>query len=169
MLEPSLYWVGAIAPHRLALAPRPRGGEWLPDEVAGWRRAGVDQVLCLLEIQEVRELDLDQEAALCEAAGIMFHGFAIADRGTPGSLHKLEPLLAELHGKLVDGKAVAVHCRAGIGRSGLVAGCLLHLLGIPYKDIFPMLGRARGVPVPDTAGQVEWLERFVAARRAGGA
>ena len=29
---------------KLALAARPRGDDWLEDEIAGWRREGVDTV-----------------------------------------------------------------------------------------------------------------------------
>jgi protein-tyrosine phosphatase len=72
-------------------------------------------------------------------------------------------LLDQLHSEILQGKAVAIHCRAGIGRTGLVAGCLLHLLGVPGKDIFRVLSRSRGVAVPDTAEQAEWVERYVRA------
>lgn len=33
-------WAG-----KLALAPRPRGGDWLEDELACWRQEGVDEVV----------------------------------------------------------------------------------------------------------------------------
>src|SRR5436309_9794359 len=35
-----LYWINDPWPGKLALAARPRGGDWLPDEVADWKRAG---------------------------------------------------------------------------------------------------------------------------------
>jgi protein tyrosine/serine phosphatase len=59
---------------------------------------------------------------------------------------------------------VAIHCRAGIGRTGLVAGCLLHLLQVPYEDIFHLLSRSRGLAVPDTAAQVEWVAKYAHTR-----
>jgi hypothetical protein len=39
-----LYWVGGPWSGKLALAARPRAGEWLHDELANWRREGVDMV-----------------------------------------------------------------------------------------------------------------------------
>jgi len=163
VFEPSVHWVGGIEPHRLAVMPRPRGGEWLSEEVAAWREAGIGTVVSLLEGHEVRDLDLTAEPVLCAEHGIDFCSFPIVDRGIPSSPRKLSETLVQLHGQLVQGRAVAIHCRAGIGRTGLVAGCLLHMLQVPYDEIFHLLSRARGVAVPDTSEQVEWVERFVRA------
>jgi protein-tyrosine phosphatase len=160
MLEPSIHWVRDIEPHRLALMPRPRGGADLADEITLWRRAGIDAVVSLLEASEVRELDLREEGALCEARRIAFTSFPIPDRGLPARRGECVALLNGLHEQIVQGRRVAVHCRAGIGRSGLIAGGLLHLLGIKTGEIFPMLSRARGVAVPDTVEQAAWVETF---------
>jgi hypothetical protein len=43
-----LYWIDAPATGRLAIMARPRAGDWLDDEIAGWKLAGVDTVVCLL-------------------------------------------------------------------------------------------------------------------------
>ena len=47
-MTPDIYWIRAVEPLRLAIMPRPRGGEWLQDEVAGWARAEIQIVACLL-------------------------------------------------------------------------------------------------------------------------
>jgi len=51
-----LYWVGGPWPGKLALASRPRGGDWVEDEMADWRRAGIDTVLSLLTPRRSRNL-----------------------------------------------------------------------------------------------------------------
>jgi protein-tyrosine phosphatase len=132
--------------------------------VGAWHNAGIKSVVSLLEAPEVRDLDLRAEPTLCAEHGIDCRSFPIPDRGTPSSARELSALLAPLHAELLQGHAVAIHCRAGIGRTGLVAGCLLHLLGVPYEDIFHLLSRSRGLAVPDTAAQVEWVERFARAQ-----
>ena len=161
MFEPSLNWVRGIEPHRIALMPRPRGGEWLGEEVTAWRQAGIGFVLSLLEPAEVRELELGAERSLCTAEGIQFISFPIPDRGTPASEREFSVVLTQLHTELLSGNTVAIHCRAGIGRTVLVAGCLLYLLQVPYKDIFHILSQSRGLPVPDTSEQVAWVERYI--------
>jgi protein-tyrosine phosphatase len=160
MLQPEIFWVRGIAPARLALMPRPRGGEWLEDEIAGWKRASIDTVVSLLESHEIRDLELQGEERLCQAAGIDFLTFPIADRGVPRSEGKLADLALGLHRHIEQGRSVAIHCRVGVGRTGLVAGCLLHLIGVPSEDIFHLLSRSRGLAMPDTAAQADWVERF---------
>jgi hypothetical protein len=36
---------------------------------------------------------------------------------------------------------------------------LLHL-GVPEPEVFPRISRGRGVRVPDTPAQVEWLAKY---------
>jgi hypothetical protein len=54
----------------LFVASRPRGGDWLEDEVARWRRLGVARVVSLAEPAEECELDFGAERAAVEAAGL---------------------------------------------------------------------------------------------------
>ena len=70
--------------------------------------------------------------------------------------------------RLNEGKAVAVHCRAGIGRSSLIAACVLVLLGFAPGMAFDLIGKARGVKVPDTEGQRDWVDMFREASKTGG-
>ena len=37
-MNPDLFWITGPWRGRLAIATRPRGGEWLGDEIRGWRR-----------------------------------------------------------------------------------------------------------------------------------
>jgi protein-tyrosine phosphatase len=163
LFEPSLYWVRDIEPYRLALMPGPRGADELGAEVAGWRRAGIGLVVSLLERSEIRELELQAEPSLSADAGIQFLSFPIADRGTPQSPREFSRLLIQLHTALLNGSSIAIHCRAGVGRTGLVSGCLLRMLGVDRKEIFHILSRARGLAVPDTSAQVEWVEKYTHA------
>jgi protein-tyrosine phosphatase len=144
----------------LAIMPRPRAGDWLEDEISSWQTAGIRTVVSLLEAHEVAELGLTEEARLCSARGIEFVSFPIPDRGVPASYGALNNLVATLVPKVKGGHMVAVHCRAGIGRSSVVAAGILLRSGIPYQQIFPALTRARGVAVPDTDAQIDWVQAY---------
>jgi protein tyrosine/serine phosphatase len=162
-MKPSIYWLEAPDASRLAIMPRPRAGDWLDDEVAGWKAAGIDLVVSLLEQSEVAELDLAVEAMLCQAANIDFVSFPIADRGVPASMKETEQLVRRISVVLADSKGVAVHCRAGIGRSSLIAACVLVFAGPDCASVFSAIAKARGLAVPDTDAQRAWVSEFQAA------
>jgi protein-tyrosine phosphatase len=160
-MRPTIYWIETPEPRRIAVMPRPRGGDWLEDELKGLRSDGVDVLVSLLESHEVAELDLAAEASLCAASGIEFLSHPIPDRGVPASLEGAVTFIRELDRRVKEGKRTAVHCRAGIGRSGLVAAGLLVLQSIPLVETLKLLEKARGLPMPETPDQRRWLDRLV--------
>jgi protein-tyrosine phosphatase len=161
MLQPDVYWLREVEGVRLAIMPRPRSGEWLTDEIAGYQRMGVQTVVSLLELHEARELDLADEESLCRAANLQFLSFPVADRGVPSNSLEFAKLVESIARRLRSGDSVAIHCRAGIGRSGLLAACVLGTLGVAPDSAFAMLGRARGVTVPDTDAQAAWVRNYL--------
>jgi hypothetical protein len=60
-MTPEIFWIPGPWRGRLAVAARPRGGDWLEDEARGWQVAGFDIVVSLLEKDEAGELGLDLE------------------------------------------------------------------------------------------------------------
>jgi hypothetical protein len=160
-----VYWIRDIEPLKLAIMPRPRGGEWLEDEVVGWKQSGISHVVSLLHRYEIEELAISSEEAFCKSSGIGYRSFPIYDRGTPVDSTDFFALVDHLTSLVQNGSGVAIHCRAGIGRSGLTAACVLLKLGISAPETFPMLSRARGLVVPDTPSQIEWFQS-VAIRHA---
>lgn len=162
-MQPTLYEIERIGSGRLALMGRPRAGDWATDEFAGLARLGVTEIVSLLETAEAREIGLADERAHCDAAGIRFHSFPIADRGVPASVENLSRLACRLYHSCAGGSFATIHCRAGIGRSGLVSAAVLLHCGFNVRDAFSAISKARGVQVPDTSEQSEWLSRHQAA------
>ena len=166
-MVPIVHWIEAPPPGRLAIVPRPRAGEWLDDEIAGWRTAGIDLVVSLLESGEAAELGLHREADLCDENRIEFVSFPVPDRGVPPSWPAASDLARLLTSRLSQGRTVAVHCRAGIGRSSVIAARVLVRLGANSDRAFETIARARGVEVPDTEEQREWVRAFAGRVRSG--
>jgi protein-tyrosine phosphatase len=162
-MRPSTYWLNLREAWRLAIMPRPRAGDWLVDEIAGWKVEGIDIVVSLLDQHEVDELELHRLPAACRDAEIEFVAFPIPDRGVPASLRGTQRLVLRLSDAVAEGKAVAVHCRAGIGRSSLVAACVLVRNGYDVNSAFDTIAKARGLEVPDTEAQRAWVSTFLAA------
>ena len=157
-----LHWVDGPWPRKLALAARPRGGDWLQEEIASWHGAGIDTVLSLLTPEEEQSLDLTNEASVVKARGMNFMQLPIPDREVPGSETEVSAALEKLNAKLSSGRNVIVHCRQGIGRSGLVAVCLLVTNGLDVKTAVKSISAARGVPVPETKEQRQWIDHYAA-------
>jgi protein-tyrosine phosphatase len=155
-----LFWIAGPWRGKLAVVARPRGGDWLESEVGGWRRAGLDVVVSLLEEAEATELELGREGDAAESNGIEFISFPIADRGVPASTKEALSMLNHVAAKLEKGRNVAVHCRQSVGRSGLVAAGLLVTSGIGVDEAIDMVSAARGLTIPETSAQLQWIRRL---------
>ena len=163
-MQPTLYWIPTPASGRLATMARPRGGDWLADELAAMRSLGVDALVCLLTDGELAELDLQAEAHLTVDAGLHFIQFPIPDYAVPRLELATAQLIAQLAQYVRAGQSIAVHCRQGIGRSSLIVASVLTQLGIEPPAAWAAITAARGRPVPDTEEQRQWLVRFTAAQ-----
>lgn len=159
-MRTELYWIEGPWRGRLAIMPRPRGGDWLEDEIQSWYRSGVDVVVSLLTRDEQSELNLPDEEALCRANNIEFVSFPIVDRSVPSSAEMFSGLVTTLAERLADGKNVAVHCRQGIGRAALVAISVLIWSGLETATAMEQVGVARGCTVPETPDQRRWISDF---------
>ena len=156
-MRAQLYTVESVNPGHLSLMARSRGGEWLVDEVEALHAAGVDVLVSLLTPEEIIELDLSEEAPLCQEQGICYLSFPIQDRCVPSvradSLAFVERLSKLLH----EGRHITIHCRMGIGRAALMAASVLVLNGYTPQHAFEALSSARGQPVPETDEQRAWV------------
>jgi protein-tyrosine phosphatase len=151
------YIIEGPWPGRLAIVPRPRGGDWLEDEVHAWKEMGFDLVVSLLMKDERDELGLAAEPELSRAQGLQFWEFPIPDLGVPKSSAGARELLDNLRSDLDVGKQIAIHCRQGIGRSGLIAAGVLIVSGVEPELAICEVSAARGLAVPETPEQKEWV------------
>src|SRR5215470_12397741 len=102
------YWIKGPWRGKLAILPRPRGGDWLEDEIHGWRAAGIDVVVSLLTSDEIAEFNLGREGSLCEAHGIDIRPFPIVDRSVPTSRKATLDFAKRLGKLLTEGKSIAI-------------------------------------------------------------
>lgn len=156
-MKPQLFWLPGPWRGHLAIAARPRGDDWLEDEALSWRRAGIDAVVSLLEPDEAEPLGLASEDREFSGAGIEFISFPIPDRGIPQSGARAIALLKDIVRRLEGGQAVAIHCRQGIGRSGLFASGALIVAGMEPDEAVEAVSSARGLPIPETDQQLRWI------------
>lgn len=148
--------------------PRPRGGDWLEDEMRKLREHGVTVLVSLLDREETAELELTREADLASSFGLIFHSLPIPDRDVPRNVNAFQHLVGQVHDHVSGGGSVAIHCRAGIGRSSILAASVLAQRGLPVGEAFNLLSACRGLQVPDTPAQRAWVEHFVATQSSRG-
>src|SRR5262245_14467091 len=98
-------------------------------------------------------MDLAAEAELCRRNAIEFLSLPIPDRGLPESRDKVLTLVHQLAASIRQGKSIVIHCRAGIGRSTMLAAAVLVDVGESADQALDRIAAARGLPVPDTEQQ----------------
>ena len=161
MLFGGPFWIDASGP-RIATMSCPRGGGHLGGELHGLKRMGVDVMVSFLEPHEVVKLELEAAPSMSKAAGIEFLNFPIRDHSIPSS--PVEAVqFAKRVARLLDTKSVVMHCYAGIGRSSLMAACVLIARGISVDEAFLRISIARGIIVPDTKEQLDWVTEQVSS------
>jgi hypothetical protein len=129
-----IFWIKGNPPAPLAIVLRPRGDEWLEDELLGMRRGGIQTLVSLLEEDEAVLLGLADEAPIAEHVGLKFLSYPIPDTEIPSN----------------------------IGRATVTAACALIHLGWSPQAALAAIQAARGCMVPDTQEQEDWILRYKA-------
>ena len=155
-----VFWTKEKYPGRIALVPRPRGGEWLEDEVLAWSNAGLDVIVSMLDAEETRAFELGREAEFCAENGIEFVSYPVTDRSVPEVNENFLRVAEKLKTLLVKGKNIGIHCRQSVGRAPLMAAVLMIYFGVNPTEAIRQLSIVRGVEVPETDEQRKWAERF---------
>ncbi len=147
-----LFGIERSAPGRLSLMACPRRGARLGADLARLRGLGVSLIVSLLADDEQARLGLAGERGEARLLGIDLLRLPTPDLGVP----QREParrLAGEVTRRLGAGAHVVVHCRMGIGRSSTFAALVLIEEGLSPDEAWLRIGQARGVAVPETAGQ----------------
>jgi hypothetical protein len=109
-MKTTVYWLNYDTSSRIGIMPRPRGGDWLEDEICSLRDSNVDIVVSLLEQSEIDELNLQDESSWCEKYGIIYLNYPIVDRGVPKSEDDALNFTRRLVELLAERKNLVIHC-----------------------------------------------------------
>ncbi len=153
-----IYLVASDLPGSLFIMPCP-DTDFLNQSIADYQAQGVDTIVSMLAVDEAAQLGLAGEEYECSQAGIEFMSSPITDYGLP-DIDVFDALVRQIAVLLQQGQKVAVHCRAGIGRSGMVTAATLVALGFDCDAAIKQVSRARGIPVPDTVEQGKFIAEF---------
>jgi hypothetical protein len=153
-MKATVYPIDTALPYRLAIVARPRGDDWLCDELVALSHEGADVLVSMLTSDETQELGLQKEGDLCSAAAMQFVNLPIIDRSVPSDKDVFLREIDRLADLLRNGRSVAVPCRASIGRSSVLAASVLVRLGWNPSEAFEAVETARGCQfqIPLTSG-----------------
>ena len=157
-----IFWIKGNPPAPLAIVLRPRGDDWLEDDLLKLKQGGIETVVSMLEEDEAVLLALADESVLAKKTGLQFLSFPIPDTQVPTDTAAFRSFVAGLANRLRAGERIGVHCRGSIGRSTVIAACTLIQLGWPPKTALANIASARGLAVPDTQEQEDWILSYSA-------
>lgn len=140
-------------------------GAWhreLDTDLAAIQAWGASLLVMLVETHELALLQVPDLQARLEYFGIQCLHLPIVDVSIPDSAFEANwpTAKARIVGMLSTGDDIVLHCRGGLGRTGLVAAWLLIEAGIAPCEAISVVRRAR----PGTIETPE-QERYVLARR----
>lgn len=156
-MKPAIYNVQAIGSGSLTIMAKPESGDLMEQEFSGIASAGINKIVCLLESHESIALGLEKEKIMTERHGMEYLSYPIVDRGLPLVVNEFAEFTKRLHNEMSGGLNTLVHCHGGIGRSGIVATAILLHCGFTAEDAFDHVTQQRGVSVPDTQEQIDWI------------
>jgi ADP-ribosyl-[dinitrogen reductase] hydrolase len=158
---PNTYWT---LPGLLLAGEHPSG---LTPEATRQRLSTLvaSGIECFIDLTHPAEIDpYDQELPF----HVEYLRKPIRDHGLPERREHMMEILDCLHDALGSGRPAYVHCRAGIGRTGMVVGCLLVERGLTGEQALDELARlwqqserSKFWPsVPETEAQSNYVRRW---------
>ena len=155
------YWV---VPGRVLAGEHPAVSDLADtrDRLARLHEAGIDS---FVDLTEKGEMPPYQQLL---PKGAHYVRSAIVDTRVPNNVTQTREILAGIRNGIDAGSGIYVHCRAGIGRTGLVIGCLLaeqEANGAAAIKILNRLWRqserSKTWPtVPQTAEQADYIRHW---------
>lgn len=139
-----------------------RGRQWqrlLNDDLAAIHFAHISTVVSLISLPEMQKLGVPDLPAQVAEHKLQWLQLAIEDFGTPdlAALESWQPIKATILGALAQGETVLLHCAAGLGRTGMMAACLLVACGQTPTSAIEQVRAARPGTI-ETEAQAAFIQ-----------
>ncbi|MEZ4979505.1 MAG: protein-tyrosine phosphatase family protein [Chitinophagales bacterium] len=152
-----LYKIPIVKDFYLYTMPAPRQEEDLLLFFKELKVFGVNHVVNLLDNKDIVELSLQDESLITHSVGLNYSHFPIEDYSFPKDKFAFISLAQKLKKEVLAQQIIAIHCRAGIGRSSLLAAAILASFSFPKEELFQHISKHRGCAVPDKQEQASQL------------
>ena len=158
----SIFWIKGNPPASLAIVLCPHGDDSMEEYLLDLKRGGIETLVSMLENSEAISLGLEDEGPAAVHLGLKLISYPIPDTRIPFDVASFRVFAARLADRLRAGEHIGVHCRGSIGRSTVTVACALIHLGWKPKAALAAIAAARGLAVPDTQEQQDWIMRYKA-------
>lgn len=123
--------------------------------------AGATALITLMPAEELRLNRVDELPALCAARGIEWFHLPVADEQVP--LDDFDAAWMQAHARiralLDEGRSIAIHCKGGSGRTGLIAARILIERGLPRAEAVALVQALRPKAIQHPA-HAAWIAQF---------
>lgn len=136
-------------------------GSSLDEALGTLQAAGAEAVITLMPAEELARNDASQLPQLCAERDLEWFHLPVADEQVPlADFDQVwEGAAARIHESLDAGKRVAIHCKGGSGRTGLIAARILIDREVPRAAAIACVQALRPKAIQHPA-HVGWIERF---------
>ena len=109
------------------------------------KQAGATSVITMLSDEELAQLGVSDLGKSIESAGLTWYQLPVEDEAEPDLDfdERFSEVRNELLERINQGETIAIHCRGGSGRTGLMAATLLLERGDYWFDVKPLIQSIR--------------------------
>ena len=136
----------------------------LVDSLATLKQAGASAVISLMPASELATNGAEDIGKQCQAQDMAWFHLPVADEQVPledfgqGWKASKQSILERLNA----GQDIAIHCKGGSGRTGLIAARIMVEAGIPRADAIAQVQALRPKAIQHPA-HINWITQFDAA------
>lgn len=136
------------------------GAAALDADLAEIRASGATGLISLVEVHEF-PLGIEVFSSRVAAAGLAWAHLPIPDFGTPGAAFDRAYTEMDVLARVKRGEIWAIHCRAGLGRTGTIAARLLVEAGLPPLQAIEAIRRQHDRRAIETEEQQQYILSLV--------
>lgn len=157
----SLFDAGGVTA-KLIFTPCPGTQEAsLDDALATLKAAGATAVITVMPDGELAENQVSDMGTRCAQQGLAWFHLPVADDSAPVDDFEVQwaAQQGEILARLKAGERIAIHCKGGSGRTGLIAASLLVSLGLPLAQATAQVQALRPKALQHPV-HVSWISVF---------
>ena len=117
----------------------------LSSSVKTIKQAGATSIVTMLSDEELAQLEVTELGNTITSAGLKWFQLPVEDDAEPNLdfEERFSEVRDELLKQIESGETIAIHCRGGSGRTGLMAAILLLESGAYWTDVKPLIQSMR--------------------------